>query len=57
MTHAFAQNLEARLRQLEGGAADQQATSQRVSELDAGSLFFSVLWSRIKRFFRTFIRR
>ncbi|HYC48300.1 MAG TPA: 2Fe-2S iron-sulfur cluster-binding protein [Burkholderiales bacterium] len=47
MTAAFAQNLEARLAQ--PGAASAAAPAR---ELDAGALFFSALWARIKGFFR-----
>jgi carbon-monoxide dehydrogenase small subunit len=43
MTAAFAQNLQARLDRSEAPAA----------ELDAGSLFFSALWRRIKALFRS----
>ena len=52
MTAAFAQNLQARLDQLDAGASGDRAPQAPAAELDAGSLFFSVLWNRIKAFFR-----
>jgi carbon-monoxide dehydrogenase small subunit len=52
MTTAFAQNLEARLNQGGHGAGVDRASHVPVSELDAGSLFFSVLWNRIRSLFR-----
>jgi len=53
MTAAFAQNLEARLNQRDGGIDAERAAEPQVTELDAGSLFFSALWERIKAFFRS----
>ena len=50
MTAAFAQNLEARLDAEHGGRAGGAAPAQ-AAELNAGSLFVSVLWNRIKEFF------
>lgn len=55
MTGAFAQNLQARLNQGDSGAA--RTGRAAVSELNAGSLMFSVLWDRIKTFFRTLFGR
>jgi carbon-monoxide dehydrogenase small subunit len=57
MTGAFAQNLQARLDQLDAGAADGRVQQVRAAELDAGSLFLSVLWNRIRAFFRSGPRR
>ena len=54
MTASFAQNLQARLNQGDSGVRTDRAA---VSELNAGSLIFSVLWERIKTFCRAlFIR-
>jgi carbon-monoxide dehydrogenase small subunit len=54
MTAAFVQNLQARL----SGAGDRaQTTSAAAPELDAGSLVFSALWNRVRRFFRALIGR
>jgi carbon-monoxide dehydrogenase small subunit len=50
MTAAFARNLQARLNQDDNAASAERAAP--VPELDAGSLVFSVLWDRIKAFFR-----
>jgi carbon-monoxide dehydrogenase small subunit len=50
MTTAFAQNLEARLTQLEAGTS--AAPPARARDLDAGSLLLTALWERIKAFFR-----
>jgi carbon-monoxide dehydrogenase small subunit len=54
MTGDFAQNLQARLNQGDSGARADRAA---VSELNAGSLVFSVLWDRIKAFFRALFGR
>jgi carbon-monoxide dehydrogenase small subunit len=54
MTGSFAQNLQARLNQGNSGVRTDRAA---VSELNAGSLVFSVLWDRIKRFFRALLGR
>jgi len=54
MTGAFAQNLQTRLNQGDSGARTGRAA---VSEFNAGSLIFSVLWDRIKTFFRTLFGR
>ena len=51
MTAAFAQNLQARLDAQSAGRPDS-APSAQAAELDAGSLFLSVLWNRITAFFR-----
>ena len=48
MTAAFAQNLETRLNTGESGAPAAHAPA----ELNAGSLFFSVVWDRVRKFFR-----
>ena len=48
MTVAFAQNLEARLSERTGA---ERTSRHEAAELDAGSLFFSALWERIKAFF------
>ena len=54
MTASFAGNLQVRLNQGDSGVRTDRAA---VSELNAGSLVFSVLWDRIKAFFRAlFIR-
>ena len=53
MTAAFAQNVEARLNQRESGASADHAREAPVTEIDAGSLFMSALWHRIKNFFRS----
>ena len=53
MTDAFARNLQARLDPGAGAAnAGQHAAQAPVAELDAGSLIFSVVWERIRNFFR-----
>ena len=54
MTVSFAQNLQARLNQGDSGVRTDRAA---VSELNAGSLIFSVLWDRIKAFFRALFMR
>jgi carbon-monoxide dehydrogenase small subunit len=54
MTGSFAQNLQARLNQGNSGVRTDRVA---VSELNAGSLVFSVLWDRIKRFFRALLGR
>jgi carbon-monoxide dehydrogenase small subunit len=51
MTAAFAQNLQARLDQGDGGPGGSLQGQAPAVELDAGSLFFSVLWKRIKALF------
>jgi carbon-monoxide dehydrogenase small subunit len=55
MTGAFAQNLQTRLNQGEGAAG--AAPTAPAAELDAGSLFFSVLWERIRNFFGALFKR
>jgi carbon-monoxide dehydrogenase small subunit len=52
MTLAFAQNLEARLRERAGGPPADRASRTPAAELDAGSLLLSALWDRIKTFLR-----
>jgi len=52
---AFAQNLETRLNQRESGAGTPPAPP--AAELDAGSLVLSVLWQRVRNFFRALLRR
>ena len=47
LTAAFAKNIDARL----GGGADVSNAATAPSELDAGSLIFSVIRTRIRRFF------
>ncbi len=54
MARAFAQNLQARLNQ---GGSGARAGRAAVTELNAGSLIFSVLWDRIKAFFRALFGR
>ena len=54
MTASFAENLQARLNQGDSGVRTERAA---VSELNAGSLVFSVLWDRIKAFFRALFMR
>ena len=56
MTAAFAQNLQSRLNQGEDGAGADQAGAP-AAELNAGSLFFSVLWDRVKGFFGAMFKR
>jgi carbon-monoxide dehydrogenase small subunit len=56
MTAAFAQNLQARLHAESGGGPGSTAPAP-AAELDAGSLFLSLLWKRIKDFFRGRSRR
>lgn len=53
MSAAFAQNLEARLNQRDGEARTGRSVESRTNTLDAGSLFLSALWNRIKAFFRS----
>ena len=48
MSAAFARNLEAQLNQSE-------SAKRPVAELDAGALFFSTAWARIRRFIRTLL--
>ena len=55
MTAAFAQNLQNRLNQGRSGA--HAARTPHAPALNAGSLFLSVLWDRIKTFFRSLVRR
>lgn len=57
MTAAFAQNLQTRLNQRDRGASAVRPDQPPVSELDAGSLFLSVLWNRMKMFFRSLWRK
>jgi carbon-monoxide dehydrogenase small subunit len=57
MTVSFAQNLQARLNQGDNAASAERAAQAPVPEFDAGSLIFSVLWDRIKTFFRTLLGR
>ena len=52
MTAAFAQNLQARMGQPHG-TGTAPAAGVRATEIDAGSLFFSVVWGRVKAFFRS----
>ena len=51
MTAAFAQNLQARLDQGDGGPGGRLPAQGPAVELNAGSLFFLVLWKRVKAFF------
>ncbi|MGH8700511.1 MAG: xanthine dehydrogenase family Fe-S subunit [Burkholderiales bacterium] len=57
MTGAFARNLQARLNQGDSEASADRAARAPVSELNAGSLIFSVLWDRIKAAFRALLGR
>jgi carbon-monoxide dehydrogenase small subunit len=57
MTGAFAQNLQTRLNQGDSGARAGRTAHAAVSEFNAGSLMFSVLWDRIKAFFRSLLGR
>ncbi len=52
MTGAFAQNLQTRLNR-----GDAAAGAAPAAELDAGSLFFSVLWDRVRNFFGALFKR
>jgi hypothetical protein len=54
MTQAFARNLQTRLG--ESGTLTQ-ITAPPAAELNAGSLFLSALWDRIKAFVRALLRR
>jgi carbon-monoxide dehydrogenase small subunit len=56
MTAAFAQNLQARLDAQRAGRPDS-ALSAQVAELNAGSLFLSVVWNRVTAFFRRLVGR
>jgi len=53
MALAFAQNLEARLKQSASGMPANLPSEAPATELDAGSLLFSALWKRIKWFWRS----
>ena len=57
MTASFARNLQARLNQSTSGASAGDTAATSVPELDAGSLIFSVLWDRIKSFYRALLGR
>jgi carbon-monoxide dehydrogenase small subunit len=57
MTAAFAQNLEARLNQGQRGSYAEAKAPTQAAEIDAGSLVLSVLWSRIRTFFRSLFGR
>jgi len=54
MTQAFARNLQTRLG---GSGTPTQITAPPAAELNAGSLFLSALWDRIKAFVRALLRR
>jgi carbon-monoxide dehydrogenase small subunit len=56
MTAAFAANLEARLNETREGAPSATG-ARRTAELNAGSLFFSALWTRIKGYCRSLLKR
>lgn len=56
MTEAFSGNLKAQLGASVEGAQTQAARSAP-AELDAGSLFLSALWSRLKAFLCALVRR
>ena len=55
MTETFARNLQARLDRGDSGTGAGQAPAP--AELDAGSLVFSVVWGRIRAFFRRLLHR
>ena len=57
MTASFAHNLQARLQQNAGGAGVPHPPAASVAELDAGSLVFSVVWERMKGFWRNWFKR
>ena len=57
MTESFAHNLQARLNQGDSGANIDCAAPAPAAELDAGYLVFSVLWDRMKAFFRSLLGR
>ena len=57
MTAAFAQNLEVRLSQRESGGSTGQTAPVPAAELDAGALFFSAVWNRLKTFFHSLLGR
>jgi carbon-monoxide dehydrogenase small subunit len=56
MTGAFARNLQTRLG-ASGRGAQAAESDSAAAELDAGSLFLSALWNRIKAFLRALLRR
>jgi carbon-monoxide dehydrogenase small subunit len=56
MTAAFAANLEARLNETRAGGSGAKR-EPHMAELNAGSLFFSALWMRIKGYFRSLLGR
>jgi len=51
MTRDFAQNVEMRLRRGDDGTSDQVRGQPQTTELNAGTLLLSALWSRIKALF------
>ncbi len=57
MTETFSRNLQARIDLSTGGTSAAHAAQPPAAELDAGSLIFSVLWERIKRFLRALLGR
>ncbi len=57
MTGTFAQNLHARLSKGGDAVHSKSASQAPVAELNAASLIFSVLWNRIKTFFRSLLGR
>ena len=57
MTDAFARNLQARLTPGANAASAGHAAQAPVPELDAGSLIFSVVWERIRKFCRALMGR
>ncbi len=57
MTETFSRNLQARIDLGTGGTSAAHAAQPPAAELDAGSLIFSVLWERIKRFLRALLGR
>ncbi|MGH7617547.1 MAG: xanthine dehydrogenase family Fe-S subunit [Gemmatimonadaceae bacterium] len=55
MTETFARNLQARLDRGDSGTGTAQALP--TAALDAGSLVFSVVWDRVRAFFRHLLHR
>jgi carbon-monoxide dehydrogenase small subunit len=57
LTAAFAANLEARLGADQSGAPGDARADPRAAELNAGSLLLSAVWERIKRLFRSLMKK
>ncbi|MBI4193815.1 MAG: 2Fe-2S iron-sulfur cluster binding domain-containing protein [Betaproteobacteria bacterium] len=57
MTDAFARNLRARLNRGNGSARADSTAGASISEINAAPLILSVIWNRIKTFFRSLLGR